>query len=363
MSGSWRIAKVAGIDVYLHFTFLIFLIWVGVSEALQGGIGYALYGITRISVLFGIVVLHELGHALAARRFHIRTRDIILLPIGGVARLERMPEKPMQEFIVAIAGPAVNIALAALGYLLLLLFTPPFENVPLEHLQHSPLVQFIAINVFLALFNMLPAFPMDGGRVLRAILATRLDYVTATQTAASVGQAMAVLFAFVALFWNPFLLFIALFVWLGASEEASMVRARHVLSGIPARVAMVTDFDILTPNNTIGDAIRYLLKGFQQDFPVVDQGRVVGILKRSDLFSTYDERGPDVPVIEVVNRDFKLAHPNEMLDEVLARIPDEPGWFVPVVDDYGNLVGILTSDNLGEFMRLQNARRRLYASR
>ncbi len=225
MGWSWRIGRIAGIDVYVHFTFLLLLAWVGIEHYLaHGDIGEAMGGLAFILALFGIVVLHELGHALTARRFGIRTRDIILLPIGGVARLERMPDDPRQELLVALAGPAVNVVLAAVIYVVLSFgqgLSPVGEAM---RVGGGFLEQLFWVNVSLALFNLLPAFPMDGGRVLRALLSLRMERVRATEVAARIGQGLALLLAFLGLFSNPMLVFIGLFVWLGASEESSMVQ-------------------------------------------------------------------------------------------------------------------------------------------
>ncbi len=232
MKWSWRIGRIAGIDVYVHATFLLLLAWVAISHYLENQrLADAAYGLFFIITLFGIVVLHELGHALTARRFGIRTRDITLLPIGGLARLERMPEAPRQELLVALAGPAVNVALAGM-LLAILAFTS--ELVALNDVKlvgGSFLANLVFVNVALAVFNMLPAFPMDGGRVLRACLAMRMDYVRATQVAANIGQALALMLGFLGLFSNnPFLVFIALFVWMGAAQEASMVQMKAALA-------------------------------------------------------------------------------------------------------------------------------------
>ena len=284
MSWSWRIGRIAGINVYVHFTFLLLLAWV-ILEHYQahGDLAEAMSGLVFTLALFGIVVLHELGHALAARRYGIRTRDITLLPIGGVARMERMPEDPRQELVVALAGPAVNVVLAAGIYLVLALGQGPSPVGGVLRVGGGFLDQLFWVNVSLALFNLLPAFPMDGGRVLRALLAMRLDYVRATQVAASVGQAMALLFAFLGLFYNPFLIFIAFFVWLAAAQEASLVQMRSALGGIPVMRAMITDFRTLRPDDPLARAVEYVQAGFQQDFPVVEDGRLVGVLRRNDL--------------------------------------------------------------------------------
>jgi Zn-dependent protease len=376
MGGSWRIGTVTGIGIYLHWTFLILLGWIGVSHVVRGdNLGDALHGIILIVALFGVVVLHELGHALAARRYGIPTKDITLLPIGGVARLERMPEKPKEELVVALAGPAVNVVLAILCVVGIMLFVGIaqlitsvhagvnelgilMENRQLESLAQLPLVSFLAnmliINVMLVVFNLLPAFPMDGGRVLRAILAMNMDYVRATQAAATVGKGMAVLFGFWGLFHNPFLVFIALFVWLGAASEASMVQVRSGLQGIPVAQAMVSEFRTLAPQDPLGEAARHIIAGFQHDFPVEEAGRVIGVLTKTDLLKHMAEMGPSALVGTVMRRDFEQADPADMLDTVFSRLEGCNCHAIPVVRQ-GNLVGMLTMENVGEFLAIRSA--------
>ena len=301
MKWSWRVGRIAGIDLYVHVTFVILVGWVALSHYLARRSGAdALMGVAFILTLFAIVVLHELGHALTARRFGIPTRDITLLPIGGVARLERMPEDPKQELLVALAGPAVNVMLAGILFLVVDLGPGLAPYGEVVRVGGSFLDQMLWVNVSLAAFNLLPAFPMDGGRVLRALLAMRMEYVRATQVAAGIGQAMAVLFGFVGLFTNPFLVFIALFVWLGAAAEASTVQMRSALGNIPVRKAMITDFRVLAPQDPLGRAVDHVLAGFQQDFPVVEHGQVAGVLTRADLLSALARRGQEarVPIRE-----------------------------------------------------------------
>jgi Zn-dependent protease len=222
MTGSWRLGKIAGIDVFVHATFFILLAWVALSAYLpRGSAAAAASGVASILTVFGVVVLHELGHDLVARRFGIATREITLLPIGGISRLERMPEDPRQELQVALAGPAVNVGLAAAAYAALLVL----GSGAIDHMsvmEGSFLARLFSINLSLALFNLLPAFPMDGGRIFRALLALRMDRVRATEVAARTGQAMALLFGVAGLFFNPLLVLIALFVWTGAAQEASL---------------------------------------------------------------------------------------------------------------------------------------------
>ena len=311
-------------------------------------------GLLFVLTLFGVIVLHELGHALTARRFGIRTRDITLLPIGGVARLERMPDDPRQELLVALAGPAVNVVIGAALFALLQLTSGLEPLGALSVTRGSFAERVMIVNVFLAAFNLLPAFPMDGGRALRAVLAMRMDYVRATQMAANIGQGMALLFGFVGLFWNPFLLFIALFVWMGASQEAAMVQMKSALGGIPLVRAMITNFRTLSPHEPLSRAVADILAGFQQDFPVVEDERVVGVLTRADLLRALVERGQDSPVGDVMRRDFATADVHEMLEDVAARLSTGACRTLPVTRN-GGLVGMVTMENVGEFLMIQGA--------
>jgi Zn-dependent protease len=357
MSWSWRIGRIAGIDVYLHFTFLILLVWVALSHFLpDGDVVGAVRGVVFILALFGIIVLHELGHALAARRYGIPTRDITLLPIGGVARLERMPEDPKQELVVAIAGPLVNVVIAAAIYVGTQLGSGLTDVASATRIGGGFLSQMFWVNVALVVFNLLPAFPMDGGRVLRALLAMRLDYVRATQIAANIGEAMAILFALWGLFSNPFLLFIALFVWLGASQEASMVQMRSALTGIPVKRAMITDFHTLEAHDPLSVAVAHLMAGFQQDFPVLEGERLVGIMTRDDLAKGLAQIGAEGRVSEVMQREFVTVSPRDMLQSAFAALQNCNCHTLPVVED-GRLLGMMTSENLAEVLMIQEALR------
>jgi Zn-dependent protease/CBS domain-containing protein len=351
---AWRVARIAGIDIRIHVTFLALLAWIAwVSYASSGSAAGALDGVILICVVFGIVVLHELGHALTARRFGIKTRDITLLPIGGVASLERMPDNPRQELLVAIAGPAVNFALAlifagvaaALGHRL----------VPDAELGTVPLlVQLIWINLTIGVFNLLPAFPMDGGRALRALLALRVSDIRATRIAAGLGQAMAMLLGIIGLFFNPLLVFIALFLWMGASGEARLAEAKFVAHGVPVAAAMVRELEAISPELPLAVPLRRVLETFQHDFPVVENERVVGMLGREAMLRALAADGPEVPVATVMRTDPKLVHPNDNLDHAFVQLMTE-GEALPVVDDRGRLVGMLTSDSVGEFLLVREA--------
>jgi predicted transcriptional regulator len=216
--------------------------------------------------------------------------------------------------------------------------------------------RLMVVNVFLAVFNMLPAFPMDGGRVLRALLAMRTDHTRATQIAANVGQGMAFVFGFIGLFTNPFLLFIALFVWIGAAQEASMVQMRSSIGGIPVKRSMLTDFRTLSPHESVAQAVKLTLAGSQRDFPVVQDGRVMGILTQNDLLTALSQKGQDVPVSQVMQREFTTVDSFDMLETAFMQLKDCRCHTLPVFHS-GTLVGLLTMDNVGEFIRIQAALR------
>lgn len=356
MKWSWKIGEIAGIGIFIHATFLILIAFIGIAHmGGEGkGIADALAAIGFVLLLFVCIFLHELGHALAARRFGIKTRDITLLPIGGLARLERMPDKPLQELWVALAGPLVNVVIAAVLFAWLLLvngFTPLSE---LGVSEGNVVQRLMIVNVFLVVFNLLPAFPMDGGRVLRAVLATTMDYTQATQIAAGVGQFMAFVFGFIGLFSNPFLVFIALFVYIGAAQESGMVQLKSSLSGIPVERAMLTEFHTLSPLQSLGDAVNLTLDSTQQDFPVVDDGRVVGILTQPSLVQALQQAGLDAKVADAMIQDFVQVDASDMLETAFFKLQECACNTLPALRG-GKLVGLLTSTNLGEFLMFRAA--------
>ncbi|PRQ01041.1 putative zinc metalloprotease Rip3 [Enhygromyxa salina] len=357
MKWAWRIGRVAGIDIRVHVTFLALLAWIAwISYATTGTAAGAIDGVILVCLVFGIIVLHELGHALTARRFGIRTRDITLLPIGGVASLERMPEDPRHELLVALAGPAVNVVLASLLAVVALGLGEPLVPGALDQ-SVSMVVRLMWINVILALFNLLPAFPMDGGRALRAVLALRLSDLRATQIAAGLGQAMAVAFGIIGLFGNPLLVFIALFLWMGASGEARVAEAKFVAHGVPVAAAMVRDFEAVSPRAPVLMPLRRVIETFQHDFPVVDDGRVVGMLSREALLQALAAHGPEVSVAEVMRSEPKIVHPSDNLDDALMRVMQD-GEPMSVVDSQGRLVGMLTGQSVTGFLTARQVLRK-----
>jgi predicted transcriptional regulator len=218
----------------------------------------------------------------------------------------------------------------------------------------SFLSRLLVVNISLMLFNLLPAFPMDGGRVVRALLAMRMDYMRATQVAAALGQGMALLFGFVGLFSNPFLVFIALFVWIGAAQESSMIQMRSALGGIPVSRAMLRDFRTLSPQDPLSRAVELILAGSQQDFPVTDDGKVVGLLTRSRLIKALGEHHQETLVSEVMEREFEFIDSSEMLETAFSRLQNCRCPMLPVRRN-SQLIGLVTTENVGEFIMIQGA--------
>jgi Zn-dependent protease/CBS domain-containing protein len=353
ISGSVRAVTLFGVPVRFHFTFvllLVFLLFIGIGQH-QSGASTALY----ILALFASVLLHELGHTLVARRYGIRTLEIVMFPIGGVSRPERAPNV-REELPIALSGPLVNVAIAAalLGWVA---YRQGF--VALEKLADptdANLAERIAIgNLLLGLFNLLPAYPMDGGRILRSILARRMPLERATRVAAGAGQGFAVLMGLAGLLGGNFLLmFVALFVYLGASQEGAAARGRVLTAGYPVCAAMITDFKTLAHGASIRDAGDLLLSTSQHDFPVVHGDSVVGLLTRAALVRAMLQQGPDTYVAGVMDRDFARADPDQQLSEALPLV-SAPGACALVMDKDDRLVGLLTSEHLSEFILLRQA--------
>jgi stage IV sporulation protein FB len=306
-------------------------------------------------LLFACVVAHEFGHIFVARYFGVTTPTVTLLPIGGVAQLERIPEKPSEEFLVAIAGPLVNVVIA----LVLVVFGASLDAGSLAGVDKSSvsmLDRLAAVNLFLVVFNLIPAFPMDGGRVLRAILASRLGYVRATEIAASIGQVVAFGLGFLGLFGNPLLIFIAIFVYLAASSEAQLVAMRAMSRDVPVAAAMMTQIARLEPQAHIDEAVDTLLRTSQSEFPVVDAaGMLVGVLSRADLIRALKMLGPDAKVADAMTKNIPTISHRACLEEAIRLLQEKQAPAVGVVDAAGKLAGLITSETIGEMLMVREA--------
>jgi stage IV sporulation protein FB len=356
MPWSVNIGTIAGTAVRIHITFLLFLAWIFAGSYASGGAQAAWDALLFMLLLFACVLAHEFGHIFTARAFGVMTPDVTLLPIGGVARLERIPEQPHEEFLVAIAGPAVNVVIA-LALMLVAGARPNVQYLAAVDSARVPLVdRLAAVNLFLALFNMIPAFPMDGGRVLRAVLAVRLGFVRATGIAAAIGQGVAFALGFIGLFSSPMLIFIAIFVYLAASSEAHQVALRAISRGVPVGAAMITQYATLTPAAHVEEAVQTLLRTSQSEFPVVDDhGGPVGLLGRSDLIRALKQLGPDARVAEAMNTNLPTVSHRRCLEDAFRILQEKSASAVGVVDAGGRLIGLVTPETVGEMLMVHDA--------
>jgi len=356
MGGSFKIGRALGIDVKVHWTFFLLLAFFAfVGYGATGAVAGALVMVAVILALFVCVLLHEFGHSVAAQRLGIKVRDITLLPLGGVARLDALPEKAVDEIKIALAGPLVNVGLAPLFFGAGLLLGADAVALDPRAAQGS-FGGFLAylglVNVSLVAFNMIPAFPLDGGRVLRGLLATRLGPVRATEVSAAVGQVFAAGFFLVGLLGgNFFLVLIAVFVFFGASGEAEMVRQREL-----ARDLLVADVmgaraatETVTPDHGFGRVLDLAVHGYQEDFPVVDvEGRLVGIVTRDEILAA--ARSPDTFrfVRDLMREDLPTVTPGSDLFADGYRTLRESGLRAVPVTENGELVGMLTVEDLAQ---------------
>jgi len=356
MSWSLNIGKVAGTVVRIHLTFLLFLAWIFAASYANGGAATAWNSLLFMLLLFLCVLLHEFGHIFTARAFGVTTPYVTLLPIGGVAQLERIPEEPGQEFLIAIAGPLVNVAITLLLVFVAGANLQPSAAAAVDNTQIAIVDRLAIVNLFLAIFNLIPAFPMDGGRVLRAALASRMGYVRATEIAAAIGQFVAFALGFFGLMYNPILIFIAIFVYLAASSEAHMVALRAVSRGVPVSYAMMTQYATLTPEEHVDHAVQTLLATNQGEFPVIDgTGKPVGLLDRGALIRALKTLGPDARVGEAMSTELPTIGNRATLEQAFKLLQQKATPAVAVVDLAGKLVGLVTSETIAEMMMLKEA--------
>ncbi|GJM42224.1 MAG: protease [Ardenticatenaceae bacterium] len=364
MNSSLKLFSVRGIDIRVHLTFPLILIWAAFQFGVLGGGGLAgaLFGVISISLLFVLVTLHELGHSFAALNYGVPVERIVLLPIGGVAQLRHMPDNPKQEFVIAVAGPAVNVALAVLMGSAALLFGLPLSS-PLTSgvsLTFGSIFSYIFFyNVILAVFNMIPAFPMDGGRVLRSLLAMKLDYGRATSIAVTLGRGLAILFGLYGLFNGAFFtVLIAIFIFSGATQEGQMVQFRQRLRGYTVQQAYSNQIPVLQPSDSLREAVNWTARGVT-DFPVSHFGEYVGFLNNNRLMAALQQAGPSQTVASVMARDVKPVSLTADLYDVQQRMNNEGLGALPVVE-YGRIVGIISARHIRHMLRLAAAQPDLF---
>lgn len=356
MKANLNLGSISGIKIIVHWTFFFLIAWIVFSELHRGGTTESIvFNVVLVLAVFACVVLHELGHALTAKHFGISTKKITLLPIGGMASLERIPESPKQELLVTLAGPLVNVAIAILLYFLVpvntfmhLNFTETLETLMGFTLQNFLFYLFL-VNIGLVLFNMVPAFPMDGGRILRALLAMKTNRAKATQIASNIGQFIAVLFLLLGLLFNPFLIIIALFVFLGAYGENQMVQHLALLKGHSVEEAMLTNISTFKPDDSIDLVVNKIISGTENNFVVIENHQIKGILYHKDIIENSNK---NVLVKDIMDTTFNTVKNTDSLSKIYDIIFSEKKPFVPVLKEE-KLIGVIDATNLNEYILLQ----------
>ena len=371
MDSAVRLFTVRGIDIKVHVTFPLILVWAAVQFGALSDEGWtgAAFGVLVTLLLFGIVVLHELGHSFAALEYDVPITQIVLLPIGGVAQMGRMPDKPGQELVVALAGPAVNVVLAVIMIGLAIPLRVDLAPRALAgslremgQLSLAPIFRYLFItNLFIAVFNLLPAFPMDGGRVLRAVLATKLPYARATAIAVAIGQAMAWLIGLWGFLGGGFfMILIAVFIYVGAAQEGQLSRLRSVLTGLRVRQAFSRQAQALSPDDSLQRAVDLTLSTFQSNFPVCQDRQVVGVLTQQRLVDGLQKGGVGTPIRDVMQTEFSPVGPDDGLFEVQQKMADGRLDALPVVSA-GEFLGLITQQDIAEVFKLASSQPELLA--
>lgn len=362
MGGSIRLFALRGIAVKMHLTFPLILIWAG----FQFGLIYpehvkgALFGVFVTLLLFVIVLLHEFGHSFVALHYGVDIREIVLLPIGGVAQMSRMPDRPSEELAIAAAGPAVNLVLGVLLALIAVALSIPLD---LRGLMRSlaglgglsigsAYTYLFVTNLFIAGFNLVPAFPMDGGRVLRGLLAIFVGYSRATTVAVLVGQGMAFLMGLLGfLQGNLFLILIAVFVFFGASQEGRAAQVRRALRGVTVGQVFTPQVHVLSPDDSLYRAVELTLNTFQSDFPVCEDDRYLGMITHRDLVDHLETWGGQTAVGTVMHEELPILRLNDGLFEAQLKLSGTHQDALPVVEG-DHLVGLLTLQDVNEAYQL-----------
>ncbi|MFH0822867.1 MAG: site-2 protease family protein [Pseudomonadota bacterium] len=346
MKWSFRIGSILGIPIKLHVTFLLLLVVVLLTESSFLGTG-GIWGVVFICLVFASVVFHELGHSVVARRYGIPVIDITLLPIGGVARMASPPKEPLHEIMIAVAGPVSSLFLAMCLWFLSEAATE--INIWDLSIKSNIVAQLCSVNLVLALFNLIPAFPMDGGRVLRGVLGLRLGPLKATKIAVGVGQVFAIALFFLGIWvMNLFMILIALFVYIGAESEERQMGLMLSLDGVNASSVMISDIQSVSPEQTVGEVMERFFRTYQGDFPVVADGWLVGLITRETLTEALHKTGHTVAVETIMARDFPTARETTPLMEILEIMNNAGSKVVAIVGDQ-RLKGLVTLEQIGRY--------------
>ena len=347
--------RIFRINFRIHITFFLLLFFIFLSVLASKGLKAALIETIFICSVFLCVLIHEIGHSLIARRFGKEAKSITLLPIGGVSALEEMPEKPAQEILMAIIGPFINIAIAFVLFLIVGRMSTAKELTLISTNAGNFFPNLVTVNIFLAIFNLIPAFPMDGGRVFRGFLAFWMDFVSATRAAVLVGQIIAMIFIFsVFLGANFWLSIIGIFLFLAATGEKQEVVLRSALHKVPISEVMTTEFISLRPDEPLSSALEHFHHGCQNDFPVIGDSGVEGILTRDKILSSIHEKGTNVPVSEVMDKTFVVVDSRTPLDEVYRKLLLSHKTAVAVIEG-DKVKGMVCLDGISKYFMIKSA--------
>jgi Zn-dependent protease/predicted transcriptional regulator len=359
MKGSLKLGKIAGIGLFVHWTFSLLILFIVYTnyKAGQNSI-QILWSVLFILCIFLTVFMHELGHALTAKKFGIKTKDITLLPIGGVAQLERLPEKPSEELMVAFAGPMVNIVLALITSLFISLPNTSEEVVAqLENGVNAGnfFLNFYLVNIILAFFNLIPAFPMDGGRVLRALLSYKLERHQATKIAARIGQALAIGFVLLGFYSNPFLIFIGIFVFMGAQIESEYTESKYMLKGYKVRDVLMKQYPTIDYNETLETAVKIMLDSQNKHFLVTENDIPMGTLNREQIIAALAKKEGETRLSSIMDRELILLQADDLLEDIFELVYKNKSTLMLVIDD-NQLIGTLDTENLLEFILINEVK-------
>jgi Zn-dependent protease/CBS domain-containing protein len=357
MKYSLSLGRIAGIKVFVHWTFLILIVWTVYGDIKAGlEVIDMVWSVVFVLAIFFCVTLHEYGHALAARRYGIQTRDITLLPIGGLARLESMPEKPKEELVVAFAGPAVNMLIVIVLIPLIFLSGGMGAIESLKNVgQSNFLIMLAAVNLSLAIFNLIPAFPMDGGRIFRALLAFKFDRAKATRIAATVGQILAVGFMIGGFYGDPFLIFIGLFIFFGAQSESRYAQAQSILKKATLRQILIKQPPMMSGTLSIREAAQQLLTTQNKDFLVIADNNPVGTIGREQIIRAIAEVGENATVSEAMDKELLLLDANVSIELAWQEFQVKNKQLALVTEN-NQLIGVVDIDNIAEFLMIGRAR-------
>lgn len=359
MKGSFKLGKVSGIGIFIHWTFTLLILFIIFMNYKSGqNVTQIIWSVVFILCIFVTVLLHELGHALAAKNYNIKTKDITLLPIGGLARLERLPEKPSEELIVAFAGPLVNITLAFITGIFITI--PDTSEQLMAELSNGVnannfFLNFFLVNFWLALFNLIPAFPMDGGRILRALLSFKLQRHVATRISARIGQLLAMGFIIFGFFTSPILVFIGIFVIIGAQVEADYTESKFILKGFKVHDVVMKQYPTIDANDTVKTAVELVLDSQNKNFLITEEGIPVGTLNRDQIIMALSKKGDDEFIYNVMDRNLVYLDSDSLLEKVFELIQLNKSRLMLVMGN-NKVVGILDVENLMEFLLINEVK-------